>query len=85
MARRTAENRMKKLLKDFPVWQIGKLEIKPGDFLVVRFKNRIPEKELIRVMEQIKLYIGLTKVLVFHDEVELLTITPPDATLTKPE
>ena len=69
MPRKTAENRMKKLLKDFPVWQIGKLEISPDDFLVVRFRNRIPEAALVRVTDEIKKHTGLTKVLVFDEEV----------------
>ena len=82
MPRKTAENRMKKLLKDFPVWQIGKLEISPDDFLVVRFRNRIPEAALVRVTDEIKKHTGLTKVLVFDEEVDLLTITPPNNACT---
>lgn len=78
MPKKTSENRMKKLLKDFPVWQIGKLEIKPDDFLVVRFRSPVPEVALARVMAEIKKHTGLSKVLVFAEEVDLLTITPPN-------
>lgn len=63
-----------------PAFEIAKLEIKPGDFLVLRFKERLNAQQVdcLRAAVERQLPSGV-KALVFDGQVDLQVLAPlPD-------
>lgn len=55
-----------------PQFEISKMEIGPGDFLVLRFKRSLSREEIMRLRESVEEVLPhKNKVLVFEGEVNL--------------
>jgi hypothetical protein len=60
-------------------FRISKLEIKPGDFLVVRSRQRMSQQTADRLRESLKGVMPTdVKCLVFDGEIDLSVLTPPE-------
>jgi hypothetical protein len=68
-------------------FKVGRLDLKPGDLLVAKFKERLPQTAIGRIRESFNAVIPGVKVLVLENgadlailtaaEIEARTATPP--------
>lgn len=61
------------------VTQISKLDMKPGDILVVRYQRPVPDEQMDRIAAQLVELTGLKKVLVFDEPVDISIISPTES------
>lgn len=57
-------------------FHISKMELKPGEFLVMRFKRHISQKEADNLRENVRGFLPNNKVLVFDGDVDLSVLAP---------
>jgi hypothetical protein len=58
-------------------FRISKMDLKPGDFIVVRFRRALSGKQVDCLRESLKGVLPDNKILVFEGEVDLAVLSKP--------
>jgi hypothetical protein len=62
-------------------FHISKMELKPGDFLIARFKRQLSQQQAAGLRERLKDVLPNNKVLVFEGDVDLSVLAPVELKL----